>query len=211
MIAKALRSHSCKASFSRVSYPHKYASAISVESEEEQEMEELDLELVAALGLPSPVEGVTREMLGKVGWVNGLPGRAIKIAHRPKVFRTPAPKYPRHRIRATWAVRGGEWVCLEDSADMAELENSKAELEEGVVMTITSFNLPKGEEEPVPDSDREADPPVGDGTNLPRGPGPKKSLGKKHPLLSISFPIVLRTLFVLCVRRQKCLLPNLGR
>ena len=29
-------------------------------------------------------------------------------------------------------------------------------------MTITIFNLPKGEEEPVPDSDREADPPVGD-------------------------------------------------
>ena len=102
-------------------------------------MEELDLELVAALGLPSPVEGVAREMLGKVGWVNGLPGRAIKIAHRPKVFRTP-------RIRTTWAVRGGEWVCLEDSVDMAELENSKAELEEGVVMTITSFNLPRGEE-----------------------------------------------------------------
>ena len=121
-------------------------------------MEELDLDLVAALGLPSPVEGVTREMLGKVGWVSGLSGRAIKIAHRPKVYRTPAPKYPRHRIRATWAVR----VCLEDSVDMSELENSKAKLEEGVVMTITIFNLPRGEEEPVPDSDREGDPPVGD-------------------------------------------------
>ena len=70
-------------------------------------MEELDLELVAALGLPSPVEEVTREMLGKVGWVSGLPGRAIKVAHRPKVYRTPAPEYPRHRIRATWAFRKG--------------------------------------------------------------------------------------------------------
>ena len=45
---------------------------------------------------------------------------------------------------------------------MSELENSKAELEKGVVMTITIFHLPKGEEEPVPDSDREEDPPVGD-------------------------------------------------
>ena len=45
---------------------------------------------------------------------------------------------------------------------MSELENSKAELEEGVVMTITIFNLPKGEEELVPDSDGEGDPPVGD-------------------------------------------------
>ena len=125
-------------------------------------MEELDLELVAALGLPSPVEGVTREMLGKVGWVSGLPGRAIKVAHRPKVFRTPAPKHPKHRIRTTWAVRGGEWVCIEDSVDIAELENSKAELDEGVVMTITVFNVPKGEEEPVPDSDREEEPPNGD-------------------------------------------------
>ena len=78
------------------------------------------------------------------------------------MYRTPAPNYPRHRIRTTWAVGGGEWFCLEDSVDMSELENSKAELEEGVVMTITIFNLPKGEEEPVPDSDREGDPPVGD-------------------------------------------------
>ena len=91
-------------------------------------MEELDLELVGALGLPSPVEGVTREMLGKVGWVAGLPGKAIKIA-RPKMFRTPAPRYPRHRIRTTWAVSGAEWVCLEDCVDIAELENSKAEPE----------------------------------------------------------------------------------
>ena len=47
-------------------------------------MEELDLDLVAALGLPSPVEGVTREMLGKVGWVSGLLGRQIKLRIVPK-------------------------------------------------------------------------------------------------------------------------------
>ena len=172
-------------------------------------MEELDLELVAALGLPSPVEGVTREMLGKVGWVSGLPGRAIKVAHRPKVFRTPAPKHPKHRIRTTWAVRGGEWVCNEDSVDIAELENSKAELDEGVVMTITVFNVPKGEEEPVPDSliviARKS---LQMGISLPLDQGPKMSLGKRHSLLSISFPIVLRILSALHVRRPRCLLRN---
>ena len=83
-------------------------------------------------------------MLGKVGWESGLPGKAMKVDYCIKVFRTPAPRYPLHRICTTWAVRGGEWVCLQDSVDIAELENSKAELEEGVIMTITIFQNSRG-------------------------------------------------------------------
>ena len=77
-------------------------------------------------------------------------------------------------------------------------------------MTITIFKIPEGEEEPVPDSDCEADPPDGD-KPIPQDPGPKMSLGKRPSLPSISFPIVLRIHSVLCVRKPKCLLPNLGR
>ena len=65
---------------------------------------------------PSLVEDSAREMLGEVGWVAGLPGQAIKIAHQ-KVFRTLVPKYPRPRFRTTWLVMAGRRVCVEDPAE----------------------------------------------------------------------------------------------
>ena len=96
-----------------------------------------------------------KEQLLKAGWVtvNGDPH--VKVAHNPKTFRTPAPRYPKYRIRSTWGYKDGEWKQLENKVNMDELDAVYGKVPEGTDMTITVFTMPDGGED-VPDSDVEA-------------------------------------------------------
>ena len=95
-----------------------------------------------------------KEQLLKAGWVtvNGDPH--VKVAHNPKTFRTPAPRYPKYRIRSTWGYKDGEWKQLENKVNMDELDAVYGKVPEGTNMTITVFTMPDGGED-VPDSDVE--------------------------------------------------------
>ena len=90
------------------------------------------------------------------------PEKQLKLLIVQRYFARLLPNIPDIESIRRGLSGGGEWICLEISIDIAEFGNSKAELEEGVIMIIIIFNLPKGEEEPIPDNDREADPPDGD-------------------------------------------------
>ena len=102
-----------------------------------------------------PIPGVDARQLLKAGWtvIGGNP--AAKVAHFPKTFRTPAPKFPRHRIRTTWGFKDEAWSLLEDSVNIDELESVYGEVPEGTIASITLFALPEGEEEAQADSDVE--------------------------------------------------------
>ena len=102
-----------------------------------------------------PIPGVETRQLLKAGWtvIGGNP--AAKVAHFPKTFRTPAPKFPRHRIRTTWGFREEAWSLLEDSVNIDDLESVYGEVPEGTIASITLFALPEGEEEVQADSDVE--------------------------------------------------------
>ena len=102
-----------------------------------------------------PIPGVETRQLLKAGWtvIGGNP--AAKVAHFPKTFRTPAPKFPRHRIRTTWGFRDEAWSLLEDSVNIDDLESVYGEVPEGTIASITLFALPEGEEEVQADSDVE--------------------------------------------------------
>ena len=67
-----------------------------------------------------PIPGMEPRQLLKAGWtvIGGNP--AAKMAHFPKTFRTPAPKFPRHRIRTTWGFKDEVWSLLEDSVNIDE-------------------------------------------------------------------------------------------
>ena len=102
-----------------------------------------------------PIPGIEVQQLRKPGWtvIGGNP--AAKVAHFPKTCRTPAPRFPKHRIRTTWAFKDDVWTILEDSVNIDELEGIYGELPEGTVASITLFALPEGEEEAQADSDVE--------------------------------------------------------
>ncbi|CAE7657286.1 unnamed protein product [Symbiodinium sp. CCMP2592] len=102
-----------------------------------------------------PIPGVETRQLLKAGWtvINGSP--AAKVAHFPKTLRTPAPKFPRYRIRTTWGFKDDVWSLLEDSVNIDELDGIYGEVPEGTIATITLFALPEGEVEAQADSDVE--------------------------------------------------------
>ena len=102
-----------------------------------------------------PIVGVEPRQLLKAGWtvIGGNP--AAKVAHFPKTFRTPAPKFPRHRIRTTWGFKDEVWSLLEDSVNIDELEGIYGEVPEGRIASITLLALPEGEEEAQADGDVE--------------------------------------------------------
>ena len=102
-----------------------------------------------------PIPGIEVQQLRKPGWtvIGGNP--AAKVAHFPKTFRTPAPRFPKHRIRTTWGFKDNVWTISEDSVNIDELEGIYGELPEGTVASTTLFALPEGEEEAQADSDVE--------------------------------------------------------
>ena len=102
-----------------------------------------------------PIPGIKVQQLRKPGWtvIGGNP--AAKVAHFPKTSRTPAPRFPKHRIRTTWGFKDDVWTILEDSVNIDELEGIYGELPEGMIASITLFALPEGEEEALADSDVE--------------------------------------------------------
>ena len=102
-----------------------------------------------------PIPGVEPRQLLKAGWTVIGCNPAAKVGHFPKTFRTPAPKFPGHRIRTTWGFKDEAWSLLEDSVNIDELEGVYGEVPEGTIASITLFALPEGEEEAQADSDVE--------------------------------------------------------
>ena len=94
----------------------------------------------------------------KAGWVSHPGLEHVLIGHKPKVYRTPAPKHPSRTVRTTWVFRDGEWKKIEDKVNIEELDVRAAKFEEYTVMSITIFERSPDDKEEIPDSDREADP-----------------------------------------------------
>ena len=85
-----------------------------------------------------PIPGI------EAGWtvIGGNP--AAEVAHLAKTFRTPAPRFPKRRIRTTWGYKDDAWTILEDAVNVDELEGIYRELPEGTIASITLFALPEG-------------------------------------------------------------------
>ena len=74
------------------------------------------------------------------------------VGHRPKTFRTPATRYPKHVIRTTW-VFGKKWVQIEKDVDVRCLDNRVDKLPDPALLSVTVFKRPEDDPEPEPDSD----------------------------------------------------------
>ena len=86
-----------------------------------------------------PIPGVEDRQLLKAGWT-------AKVGHFPQTFRTPAPKFPRHRIRTAWGFKDEVWSLLEDAVNIDELDGIYGEVPEGTIAGITLFALPERKE-----------------------------------------------------------------
>ena len=111
--------------------------------------------LAEVLKKDPPLDGMKKAQLLKLGWTTVKGNPRIKVAHKPKTFRTPAPRFPRHRIRTTWGFIAGDWKLLEDKVSMDELDAVYGDVPEGTVIMVTIFDLPEDEDEETPDSDVE--------------------------------------------------------
>ena len=79
------------------------------------------------------------------------------VGHRPKAFRTPATRYPKHVVRTTW-VFNKKWVKLEENVDIRCLDNRVDKLPDPALLSVTSFKRPDDDPEPEPDSDAACEP-----------------------------------------------------
>ncbi len=79
-----------------------------------------DKDLQAACNVP-PFPGIKPSQLSKSGWTVTPHFPYLMIAHYPKVFRTPAPRFPRCVVRTTWVFREGVWSRIEDGVDVRTL------------------------------------------------------------------------------------------
>ena len=65
----------------------------------------------------------------KPGWVSHPGLEHVLIGHKPKVLRTPAPKYPSRIILTTWVFRDNEWKQIEEKVNIEKLDARAAKLE----------------------------------------------------------------------------------
>ena len=79
------------------------------------------------------------------------------VGHRPKAFRTPASRYPKHVVRTTW-IFTKKWTELEKDLDIRMLEDRVAKLPDPAILSITIFKRPEDDPEPEVDSEAEAEP-----------------------------------------------------
>ena len=88
---------------------------------------------------------VSKEQLAKNGWTSCEGHKFVIVGHKPKAYRTPAPRHPRCDIRTTW----------QDRISFEEIPNKTAKLEDKVVMSLTSFEKSREDPADIPDSDLE--------------------------------------------------------
>ena len=112
----------------------------------------IDKDLQAACNAP-PFAGIQPSQLAKSGWTTTPNYAYIMIAHYPKVFRTPARRFPRCLVRTTWVFREGSWSRIEDSVNIRSLEVRSAKFDERPIMSVTVFGRPPDDPDVVPDSD----------------------------------------------------------
>ena len=98
---------------------------------------------------------VSKEKLAKNGWTSCEGHKFVIVGHKPKAYRTPAPRHPRCDIRTTWLFKDGAWSKVEDRISLEEIPNKTAKLEDKVVMSLTSFEKSREDPADVPDSDLE--------------------------------------------------------
>ena len=98
---------------------------------------------------------MSKEQLAKNGWTSCEVHKFVSAGHKPKAYRTPAPRHPRCDIRTTWLFKDGAWSKVEDRVSLEEIPNKTAKLEDKVVMSLTSFEKSREDPADVPDSDLE--------------------------------------------------------
>ena len=125
-----------------------------------------DKDLQAACNEP-PFAGIQPKQLSKSGWFTTANYPYLLVAHYPKVFRTPNPKFPRCAMRSTWVFREGKWSKIEDNVDIRGLKVKAGKFEERTIMSVTMFTRPDDDPELVPDSDLDLDHGP-EGEDLPR-------------------------------------------
>ena len=116
----------------------------------------VDKDLQAACHDP-PFAGIQPKQLSKSGWFTAANHPCLLVAHYPKVFRTPNPKFPRCTMRSTWVFREGTWSKIEDKVDIRDLKLKAGKFEERTIMSVTMFTRPDDDPELVPDSDLDLD------------------------------------------------------
>ena len=126
----------------------------------------VDKDLQAACNDP-PFAGIQPKQLSKSGWFTTPNHPYLLVAHYPKVFRTPNPKFPRCTMRSTWVYREGAWSKIEDNVDVRDLKVKAGRFEERTIMSVTMFTRPDDDPELVPDSDLDLDHGP-EGENMPR-------------------------------------------
>ena len=126
----------------------------------------VDKDLQAACNDP-PFAGIQPKQLSKSGWFTTSNHPYLLVAHYPKVFRTPNPKFPHCTMRSTWVYREGAWSKIEDNVDIRDLKLKAGKFEERTIMSVTMFTRPDDDPELVPDSDLDLDHGP-EGENTPR-------------------------------------------
>ena len=126
----------------------------------------VDKDLQAACNEP-PIAGIRPKQLAKSGWFTTATHPYLLVAHYPKVFRTPNPKFPRCTMRSTWVFREGKWSKIEDNVDIRGLKLKAGKFEERTIMSVTMFTRPDDDPEFVPDSDLDLDHGP-EGESMPR-------------------------------------------
>ena len=113
---------------------------------------------------------VSKEQSAKSGWTSCAGHKFVIVGHKPKAYRTPAPRHPRCDIRTAWLFRDGAWSKVEGRISLEEVPNKTAKLEGKVVMSLTSFEKSREDPADTPDSDLEDPeppaPPEGEGRDL---------------------------------------------
>ena len=113
-------------------------------------IEHPDPEISVAINEVPPID-IPKEKLKRPGWVSRPNAKYLLVGHKPKTFRTAAPRFPKCEIRSTWLFREGSWVKVEDRVNVRELDSKAAKLEGNPVLSLTLFEDPEAE----PDSDNE--------------------------------------------------------
>ena len=129
---------------------------------------------------------VSKEQLAKNGCTSCEGHKFVIVGHKPKAYRTPAPRHPRCDIRTTWLLKDGAWSTVEDRISLEEIPNKTAKLEDKVVMSLTSFEKSREDPADIPDSDLEDPVKLLRHTKVKRAPAldPPLHLKGRAPLRS---------------------------
>ena len=114
------------------------ADAADEAEEDSSGVEHRDPDLEQAINSVPPIP-VSKEQLAKNGWTSCEGHKFVIVGHKPKAYRTPAPRHPRCDIRTTWLFKDGAWSKVEDRISLEKISNKTAKLEGNVAMSLPSF------------------------------------------------------------------------